>query len=71
MRFVKGIGYMKYILTVDFGTSAIKAAIFDQNGDAVFSKASEYPLLYGSEGVIEVELDTLELAFKRSSDSLY
>ncbi len=57
---------MKYILTVDFGTSAIKAAIFDQNGDAVFSKASEYPLLYGSEGVIEVELDTLELAFKEA-----
>ena len=57
---------MKYILTVDFGTSAIKAAIFDQNGETVISKTSEYPLIYGSGGVVEIELSTLEHAFKEA-----
>ena len=54
---------MGYILTVDFGTSAIKAAIYDGAEGLKGAITEEYPLLYREESRIEVSLTTLEHAF--------
>ncbi len=44
---------MEYLLGIDFGGSASKATLIDQNGSIVCSAAREYPLYYPSDGCCE------------------
>ena len=54
---------MKYILSVDLGTTAVKAAVFDENGRECGSKTQEYTLLTPQAGMVELEADTYVEAF--------
>ena len=54
---------MKYIMAIDFGTSAIKTAVFNESGELKISKTSEYSLIYGDKGIIEISLKELQRAF--------
>jgi sugar (pentulose or hexulose) kinase len=49
---------MKYILGVDLGTTAIKAAVFDETGKECGSKTVEYTLLTPYPGWAELEVQT-------------
>lgn len=49
---------MKYILGVDLGTTAIKAAVFDETGKECGSKTVEYTLLTPQPGWCELEVST-------------
>ncbi|WP_415853303.1 xylulokinase [Sinomonas sp. G460-2] len=52
-----------YLLGVDVGTSAIKAAIFDAHGAEIGSHAEEYSLLTAAAGHVELEVDTYTSTF--------
>lgn len=54
---------MRYFLTIDFGTSALKSALYDSCGGVVKTYNQEYDLEYGESGIIEIDLKTLEDAF--------
>lgn len=53
----------KLILGVDVGTSAVKAALFDQDGAEVGSHSEEYSLLTPRAGHVELEADTYTSTF--------
>lgn len=55
---------MKYILGVDLGTTAIKAAVFDENGRECASKTVEYTLLTPAPGMAELEAETYIKTFR-------
>lgn len=55
---------MKYILGVDLGTTAIKAAVFDENGRERASKTVEYTLLTPEPGMAELEASTYVETFR-------
>jgi xylulokinase len=55
---------MKYILSTDLGTSAIKTALFDETGKLVAASNHEYPLITPSALVVELEVETYWNAFK-------
>lgn len=57
---------MSYILGVDLGTTAIKAAVFDENGKEHGSKTVEYMLLTPSPGMAELEVQTYIETFKEA-----
>ena len=46
-----------YLLGVDIGTSACKAALFDENGDIAAQASREYPVRYPSCGMAEQDPD--------------
>ncbi len=58
---------MRYILGVDLGTTAIKAAVFDEKGKECGSKTVEYTLLTPSPGMAELEVNTYVETFKEAS----
>lgn len=55
-----------YLLGVDVGTTAIKAAVFDTEGVEVGSHTEEYDLLTPSAGRVELEADTYPDTFARA-----
>lgn len=57
---------MKYILGIDIGTTAIKAAIIGEDGNIYGTKTSEYPLTTLPTGEVEAELKLYADAFKDS-----
>lgn len=58
---------MQYILGVDLGTTAIKAAVFNEKGKECGSKTVEYTLLTPSPGMAELEVQTYVETFKAAS----
>ncbi|MFC7885141.1 FGGY-family carbohydrate kinase [Streptomyces sp. NPDC057376] len=54
---------MTYLLGVDVGTTAIKAAVFDTEGVEVGSHTEEYTLLTPSAGRVELDADTYTSTF--------
>ncbi|MBI9108856.1 MAG: FGGY-family carbohydrate kinase [Spirochaetales bacterium] len=54
---------MEYILSLDLGTSAIKVALFNEDGDLVVSSNQEYSLLTPTALSVEVEIETYWNAF--------
>ena len=57
---------MKYILGIDIGTTAIKAAIIGEDGKIYGTKTSEYPLTTLPGGEVEADLQLYEDAFRKS-----
>jgi len=57
---------MKYILGIDIGTTAIKAAVIGEDGEIYGTKTSEYPLTTLPSGEVEADLSLYEEAFKQS-----
>jgi xylulokinase len=55
---------MEFILSLDLGTSAIKVALFNENGDLVVSSNQEYLLLTPTALSVEMEVETYWDAFK-------
>lgn len=55
---------MKYVLGVDIGTTAIKAAVFDELGTDLGSHTCEYTLLTPSPVRVEMDAQTYVNAFK-------
>ncbi|MCB1378829.1 MAG: hypothetical protein KDK89_10755 [Alphaproteobacteria bacterium] len=55
---------MKYVLGVDIGTTAIKAAVFDEKGEAKGSHTCEYTLLTPSPVIVELDAQAYIDAFK-------
>ncbi len=55
---------MKFVLGVDIGTTAIKAAAFDESGGLTGSHTCEYKLLTPSSGTIELDAQSYVHAFK-------
>ena len=55
---------MKYILGIDIGTTAIKAAVFDETGRDCGSHTCEYSLLTPTATRVELEAQTYVNAFK-------
>ena len=55
---------MEYILSIDLGTSAIKTALFDENGSLVECSNQEYTLLTPTALSVEMEVETYWNAFK-------
>jgi len=49
--------HRKYLLGVDLGTSATKAALYTAEGDLVAQASAEVPIYYPSPGVVEQEND--------------
>ena len=47
---------MKYILGIDIGTTAIKAAVIGEDGEIYGTKTSEYPLTTLPSGEVEADL---------------
>ncbi|MCR8928891.1 FGGY family carbohydrate kinase [Priestia megaterium] len=64
---------MKYILGVDIGTTAIKAAVFDSNGQECGSRTEEYTLITPSAGMVELAaesyVETFSAAIKSAIES--
>lgn len=58
---------MKYILGMDLGTTAIKAAVFDENGKECGSKTLEYTLLTPEPGRAELEASTYVETFIKAA----
>jgi sugar (pentulose or hexulose) kinase len=52
-----------YVLGVDIGTTAIKAAVFDADGTEIGSHTEEYSLLTPRAGRVELEADTYPTTF--------
>ena len=52
-----------YLLGVDIGTSAIKAAVFDSKAVEVGSHTAEYSLLTPRAGWVELDADTYPTTF--------
>lgn len=57
---------MRYILGVDIGTTAIKAAVIGEDGVIYGTKTSEYPLTTFSTGEVEADLQLYIDAFTQS-----
>jgi len=57
----------KYVLGVDVGTTAIKAALFDEKSREVESATVEYTLLTPQAGYVELEASTYLDTFKRAT----
>lgn len=57
---------MRYILGIDIGTTAIKAAIIGEDGVIYGTKTSEYPLTTLSTGEVEADLQLYIDAFTQS-----
>lgn len=55
---------MKYVLGVDIGTTAIKAGVFDQDGQEKGSHSYEYKLQTPSRVMVELDAETYVTAFK-------
>lgn len=55
---------MKYVLGIDIGTTAIKAAVFDETGHEQGSHTCEYSLLTPTPVRVELEAQTYVNAFK-------
>jgi xylulokinase len=55
---------MEYILSLDLGTSAIKVALFDNEGQLIALSNQEYSLLTPTALSVELEVDTYWDAFK-------
>ena len=55
---------MKYVLGIDIGTTAIKAAVFDEDGRVKGSHSCEYKLQTPSRVMVELEAETYVNAFK-------
>lgn len=55
---------MTYVLGIDIGTTAIKAAVFDKDGHLKGSHTEEYDLLTPATGVVELDAPTYVNAFK-------
>ncbi|MED3724864.1 xylulokinase [Priestia filamentosa] len=49
---------MKYVLGVDIGTTAIKAAVFDSTGQECGSRTEEYTLITPSAGIVELDAES-------------
>lgn len=60
---------MKYVLGVDIGTTAIKAAIFDERGEDKGSSACEYSLQTPFSGAVELDAQSYMDAFKTAVSS--
>lgn len=58
---------MKYVLGVDLGTTAIKAAVFDENGRLRGSHTCEYTLLTPSPGLVELDAESYVMAFREAA----
>ena len=54
---------MRYILGIDLGTTAVKAALFDENGAINGSKTIEYQLSTPSPQFVELDADVYRRAF--------
>ena len=48
----------RYLLGIDVGTTAIKAAVFDTDGIEVGSFTAEYTLLTPRAGQVELDVET-------------
>jgi len=46
-----------YLASIDLGTSTLKAAIFDTDGNIISAKSVEYPLSYPGKDIIENDLE--------------
>ena len=57
---------MKYILSVDIGTTAIKGAVVGEDGVIYGHKTSEYALITLPTGEVEQSMDVYENAFKNA-----
>lgn len=55
---------MTYVIGIDIGTTAIKAAVFDADGLLKGSHTQEYDLLTPSAGIVELDAGTYVAAFK-------
>lgn len=55
---------MRYIVSLDLGTSAIKVALFDENGKIVSSSNQEYSLITPDTLSVELDAETYWIAFK-------
>ncbi len=53
-----------YIASVDLGTTAIKVALFNENGSVVASSTQEYTLLTPTTLAVELDVETYWQAFK-------
>ncbi|MED3724856.1 FGGY-family carbohydrate kinase [Priestia filamentosa] len=49
---------MKYVIGVDIGTTAIKAAVFDSNGQECGSRTEEYTLITPSTSIVELDAES-------------
>lgn len=57
---------MSYVLGVDLGTTAIKAALFDKDGAEVVSHTEEYSLITAKPGHVELEAQTYIDTFRNA-----
>lgn len=55
---------MKYILSVDIGTTAIKGAVIGEDGTILGSATSEYVLITLPDGGVEQSIQVYESAFR-------
>jgi len=55
---------MKYILSVDSGTTASKISLFDERGELLAISTQEYPLITPSALAVEIQAETLWNAVK-------
>lgn len=55
---------MRFVLGVDVGTTAIKAAVFDESGNVKGSHTCEYQLLTPSSGMVELDAHSYVEAFQ-------
>lgn len=60
---------MKYVMGVDIGTTAIKAAIFDEKGNVSGSHTVEYTLLTPTPVAVELDAPSYVSAFKSAVSS--
>jgi len=59
---------MRYVLGIDLGTTAIKVALFDENGAVISQSTQEYDLISPSPLVVEQEASVYWDAFKKGLD---
>lgn len=57
---------MKFILSIDIGTTAIKGAVIGEDGIIYGHQTSEYPLITLATGEVEQSIDVYEKAFKNA-----
>lgn len=55
---------MEFLLGVDLGTTAIKIALFDSNGNCEYVSTSEYSLITSAPDMVEIETETYWNTFK-------
>lgn len=60
---------MKYILAIDIGTTAFKAAVIDRNGTVLSSAAVEYTAITPHSGWVEMEVDTYTDTFRKATSA--